>query len=146
MSRFIQTSVALWMAILFVGCAEYLPFAAGALKDTVTPTPASWDEVAAASIIQLESNPSDPYSVNLWVVEIQGDLFVFAGDNLSQWVENIQTDRNVRVAAHGKIYELSATRVTDPTLFELFAEAWKDKYGNRPRNENVDETYLYRLR
>ena len=30
-------------------------------------------------------------------------------------------------------------------LLERFAEVYEGKYGNRPRNENVSEVYLYRL-
>ena len=70
---------------------------------------------------------------------------MFAGDNLATWVENIAKNPMVRLGAEERIYELKADRVTDPDVFEEFAQAWEAKYGNRPRNENVDETYLYRL-
>ena len=45
-----------------------------------------------------------------------------------------------------EVFELEAARVSDPEVFELFAKAWEAKYGNRPLNESVEETYLYRLR
>jgi hypothetical protein len=40
---------------------------------------------------------------------------------------------------------MSAVRVEDPAEFAIFADAYKKKYGTRPRNENVAEVYLYRL-
>ena len=70
---------------------------------------------------------------------------MFAGDNYTTWIENIDANPDVRLGVAGKIYELTASRVTDPDVFEKFAQAWEAKYGNRPRNENVSETYLIRL-
>ena len=131
--------------LLLTSCTEYLPISSGALSGTATETPAKWTDVAPVEIIQLESGGDDAYSVNLWVVELAGDLHVFAGDNRATWVENIEANANVRLRANELIYSLRATRVTDAATFEVFAQAWEAKYGNRPRNENVDETYLFRL-
>ena len=30
-------------------------------------------------------------------------------------------------------------------IFLKFAVTWEEKYGNRPRNENYSETYLFQL-
>ena len=132
----------LLLLVLLAGC-EYLPFGQGPLEGQVVANPNDWTEVGKVEIIQLETNGTDgPYSVNLWIANIEGTLHVFAGDNLSDWVANIQSDPNVRLGVNGSIYELMATRETSA---EKFGQEWKNKYGNRPRNENVDETYLYRL-
>jgi len=136
---------ALLSVLLLSACSEYLPISSGALQGTVTKNPQQWSEVAATKIIQLETGGAQPYSVNLWVIELQGNLAVFAGDNRSTWVENIEKNPEVRLRAKKLIYELSATRITDADTFELFAQAWQVKYGNRPSNELVDETYLFRL-
>lgn len=135
----------LLLLVLLAGC-EYLPFGQGPLEGQFVANPNDWTEVGKVEIIQLETNGADgPYSVNLWIANIEGTLHVFAGDNLSDWVANIQSDPNVRLGVKGSIYELMATRETSAEQFEKFAQEWKNKYGNRPRNENVDETYLYRL-
>ena len=126
-------------------CAEYLPIAGGELKGTVSPLPAQWSELATTEIVQLESTGDAPYSVNLWIAEVGGALHVFAGDNLAEWVKNIAGNPDVRLKIGEEIFELRAIRVTDARVFETFAQAWASKYGNRPRNENVDETYLFRL-
>lgn len=132
--------------LLLNACTEYLPISSGALQGTVTENPRDWSEVAMTEIIQLETGGAQPYSVNLWVAEIQGDLVIFAGDNLATWVENININPHVRLQAKERIYELTATQITDAGTFEVFAQAWEAKYGNRPRNDQVDETYLFRLR
>ena len=55
------------LAILFVSAAcNYIPFSAGGLNGKVVETPDDWTRVAQAEIVQLETQPADPYSVNLW--------------------------------------------------------------------------------
>ena len=44
-----------------------------------------------------------------------------------------------------KLYELAAARVTEAEEFARFADVYEEKYGVRPRNENVSEVYLLRL-
>lgn len=138
------------MALLFAiftlsACSKYLPVSGGALEGTVTALPQHWGEVSDVEVIQLETAGEKPYSVNLWVVQVSGDLYVFAGDNRTAWVENMEYNNEVRLKANDLIYELKATQIKDKATFEKFAQAWEVKYGNRPRNENVDETYLFRL-
>lgn len=141
-----KISLIVLAALFFGGCAEYLPISGGQIEGVVTPAPQQWGAVAEDKIIQLETNAGKAYSVNLWVVEVSGSLHVFAGDKRANWVEDIEQNPNVRLRAETSIFELEAVRVNDAQEFELFAQAWEAKYGNRPRNENVDETYLYRLR
>ena len=136
----------LLLGLLATGCAEYLPISSGALEGRVLPLPPSLDRITEDKIIQLETGTSEAYSVNLWVVEVSGYLHVYAGDNKATWVENMEQNSNVRLRSGDQIFELEAIRVNDPDIFELFAEAWEAKYGNRPQNESVEQTYLYRLR
>ena len=134
------------IALVATGCAEYLPLSSGALQGTISPLPQSLERIAQDKIIQLETRVSEAYSVNLWVVEVAGDLHVFAGDNKTIWVKNIEQNNNVRLRSGDEIFELKAIRVNDTEIFELFSAAWEAKYGNRPQNESVAQTYLYRLR
>ena len=141
----------LLVSLLGMGCADKIPFSSGALEGEVVANPADWTEVGAPSIIQFETQGAgkqgeQAYSVNLWVIGEKEKLYVYAGDNRTTWVEHIETNRNVRLRSGGKLYELAAKRVTDPEEFESFAQAWGLKYGHRPRNENVGETWLMRLR
>jgi hypothetical protein len=139
-------SLALLLAMFTLSaCSKYLPVSGGALEGTVTAAPQQWGKVAELDVIQLETAGEEPYSVNLWVVQVSGDLHVFAGDNRTAWIENMEYNNEVRLKANDLIYELKATRITDKATFETFAQAWEVKYGSRPRNENVDETYLFRL-
>ena len=142
---FCRTLAAGALLSLIVGCAEYLPISSGALTGEVAAVPPSWTEVAQPNIVQLETNPAEPYSVNLWVVGEEERLYVFAGANYTTWVEHIDANPHVRLRIGSTIYELQAERVTDKGEMAWFAERWDAKYGNRPRNENVAETWLMRL-
>ena len=135
-----------WIVLFVMGCAEYLPISGGALEGRVSPLPQSLNNIAADKIIQLETRASEAYSVNLWVVEVANDLHVFAGDNRATWVEHIEKNSEVRLRSGDDIFELEAIRVSDPETFELFSAAWETKYGSRPQNESVEQTYLFRLR
>ncbi len=127
------------------GCADMLPFSGGELEGTVVAAPADWSGVTLAEVVQFETRPQDPYSVNIWVVGDASQLYVFAGASRSNWVDHIAANADVRLRSGTTIYELGATRITDAAEFVRFADMWEAKYGRRPFNENVDETYLYRL-
>lgn len=128
-----------------VSCGDYLPLSGGALTGQSRVFPNNWIGVAADEVIQLETQGDGPYSVNLWTVLVAGNLHVFAGDNYARWVENIEQNAAVRLQADNLVYALRAERVTDPVRFEQFAKAWEAKYGDRPQNEKVEETYLFQL-
>ena len=131
-------------AILLTGC-EYIPFSSGKLEGMVTKPPSDWSLVLNQEIIQIETNPETPYSVNLWIVNIDNTPHIFSGDNLSQWAENILKNDQVKLKIGENIYPLRGERVVKVQHFEKFAKAWQKKYGHRPLNENPTETYLFQL-
>jgi len=131
--------------LTLTAACEYIPFAGGQLDGTPTPAPADWSDVAAADIVALETNPADPYSVKLWIIGAGTDLYVHAGANRATWVEHIEQDSRVRLSTGDALYELQASRVASQTEFDAFSDLYEDKYGRRPRNEKVNEAYLFRL-
>lgn len=135
------------LALPFVlACGPTLLLPGGALGGTSSTPPSDWAWTDEVSTIQLETRPEDPYSVNLWAVGIDQKLYVHAGANHSTWVENLEGNSAVRVRIDEKIYELAASRVEDQAEFDAFSDAYESKYGMRPRNENVNEAYLFYLR
>ena len=130
----------------FLACGPTLVLPGGALGGKTSTPPSDWAWTDEISTIQLETRPEDPYSVNLWAVGIDQKLYVHAGVNHSAWVENIEGNSAVRVRIDEKIYELAASRVGDQTEFDVFSDAYENKYGLRPRNEQVNEAYLFYLR
>ena len=112
---------------------------------TATAAPADWSFTDQIDTIQLETKSEDPYSVNIWILDLNGKLYIHAGANRATWVEHIEADPNVRVRINEKIYSLVAARVEDAAEFADFSDAYEKKYDRRPRNENVAEAYLFRL-
>ncbi len=127
------------------GWGPFLLLPGGELDGTVSPPPDDWSVTDPIKTVQLETRPSDPYSVNIWVVALDGMAYVHAGANRAAWVEHIEADTRVRLRVGETIYELTAERVTDAAEFERFSDAYEAKYDRRPRNENVNEAYLFRL-
>ena len=117
----------------------------GALDGTSVSVPESWSFTDDVDTVQLETRPADPYSVNIWVIALGENLYVHAGDNRSRWVENMEADASVRLRIDDSIYELLAARVEDQEEFDRFSDAYEQKYGRRPGNENVAEAYLFCL-
>jgi len=137
--------VTLCSLALVAGCGPFLVIPGGKLDGAAAPTPDDWSFTNEVSTVQLETRPQDPYSVNIWAVGIGPGLYVHAGANRSNWVLHIEADPRVRVRVEGKLYEATASRVTDQDEFDRFSDAYHEKYGVRPRNENVAEVYLFRL-
>jgi hypothetical protein len=138
--------LALALAAPLAGCGGpcvLLP--GGALEGANRATPGNWAFTDEVKTVQLETRPADPYSVNLWVVALDDGLYIHAGASRSTWVEHIETDPAVRLRVDEAIYELRASRVASQEEFDRFSDAYERKYGRRPRNENVDEAYLFRL-
>ena len=134
------------VAFLASACSgPFFLFSGGELEGEVAPVPADWSFTDEISTIQIETNPSDPYSVNIWVLALDDVLYLHAGANRATWVEHLEADPRLRVRVEDSLYELTSARVTDEGEFMRFAEKYETKYGNRPRNENIDEIYLLRL-
>jgi hypothetical protein len=142
----IPLSLAIVLAAALVGCGRpLLLLPGGALEGTPAAAPESWSFTDEVDTIQLETNPAEPYSVNLWVVALDEHLYIHAGANRSAWVEHLEADPNVRLRVDDSIYELVSSRVEAQEEFDRFSDAYDRKYGMRPRNGDVAEAYLFRL-
>jgi hypothetical protein len=144
------TRSALCFALLLVatlpGCrGPFVLLPGGALDGKTAPAPADWSFTDSIDTVQLETQPSDPYSVNIWAIGLGEFVYVHAGANRSTWVEHMEADPNVRLQVGDSIYELTAARVEGQDEFDRFADAYEKKYGRRPRNEKIAEVYLFRL-
>jgi hypothetical protein len=140
-------ALALTLTASIAGCGRpFVLLPGGALEGPTVATPESWSSTDAVKTVQLETRPVDPYSVNIWATAAGETLYVHAGANRSTWVEHLEADPNVRLRVNGSIYELAASRVADQGEFDRFSDAYERKYGRRPRNGNVGEAYLFRLR
>jgi hypothetical protein len=135
----------LLLLLLLAGCDPFLVFPGGKLEGALSPVPPDWSFSSEVSTIQLETRPADPYSVNIWAIGMGPALYVHAGAYRSAWVEYMEADSKVRFRIDDKLFELRAKRVEDQGEFTRFSDVYEEKYGSRPRNEDVAEAYLFRL-
>lgn len=146
LSRFIIKTIPFVLLLSVAACSgPFVTIPGGALDGELAPIPSDWAFTDEISTVQIETNPSDPYSVNIWALGMGPSLYLHAGANRATWVEHLDANPNIRVRIEGWLYELASSRVTEEAEFATFADAYEVKYGRRPRNEEVSEVYLLRL-
>jgi hypothetical protein len=92
---------------------------------TASDLPDSWGNTTATHEIQLEVQGTLPRVVIIWVVQVDGQLYV-VGSKGSGWVQMLGQGGPVRMRMGDKTYTLTAVMVT--TEWERILEAYKDKY------------------
>jgi len=139
-------SIAFVFLALIMGCSGPLPFMSGGeLSGEEEPAPKEWVFEEDFGVIQLETRPDDPYSVNIAYTQRAGRLYIYAGDTETQWVQNMQDNPLVRLRHSDVIYTLRAERVLDPDEISNFAEAWNDASIFHRDPAELDEVWLYYL-
>ena len=108
------------------------PIAGNKLEGTLAEWPEDWSFTADRENFLLETNPEDPYSVTIWAVDVDGDLYITAVDSNSRWVQNIMQNSDVLVAVAGKLYPGRAHVVTDPNEMTPVGSRYGSKYEMSP--------------
>lgn len=133
---------------LALGCSgPFIMVPGGALSGTVAAHPSDWAFSDATENVQLETRPSDPYSVNIWGVGVGEQFFIASGRGLeAAWAQHIADNSNVRLRIEDTIYELSAVQTQAEADRTAFLAAAKKKYDNfEPDEEEASNATLYRL-
>ena len=125
------------------GPAGLLPGAG--LSGEAAPHPGDWRFAGDAGTIQLETNPSEPYSVNLAYTVLDGRIYINAGGTETQWAVHIAADPRVRLRLDGRRYDLAARRVRVAAEVDAFAEAWTSQSFFRRDPRQYEEIWLYEL-
>jgi hypothetical protein len=128
------------------GCAEpFIVLAGDELTGEISDPPVDWTELNEEEIIQLETRPDDPYSVNIWMIGHGPDLYIATGDDPTNWSENIDQNPDVRVRIRGTIYELEAHRVDDLEEKTRIGAEYVRKYDVDDDDNWVQNGQLFRL-
>ena len=132
------------LTIILVSCAEprsMMP--GGQLSGEVFAVPLTWVDVP--EIIQVETRPSDPYSINIWGVAIGQHLYIATSDSGTTWSDFLNTDSDLRARVGFSLYELSAASITDPAERSRVAAAYVSKYELDKDDNWVDTGLIFRL-
>jgi hypothetical protein len=141
------------VALLVSGC-PLGPLSGGRLSGEVQPAPVfDWSFVNEEETCQLETNPDDPHSVNTWCLGQGRYLYIPTSMILGpknpserEWVQNVQTDSQVRIRVDGVVYELDAVRVSDDGERTTVIVALEEKYELDPADRDPErEIWLFRM-
>lgn len=135
----------LLLAPLILSCGPVVGIPGGSLSGTVRPVPADWAFSDEVSTIQIETNPGDPYSVNVWCIGIGPRLYVAGSRSGSTWVDNLRTDPRARVRMGSDLYELTAIETEDEKERNAYVEALVAKYEWELDAEQQADATLFRL-
>lgn len=132
--------------LLLTGCSggPLGPIPGGPLDGPTAPVDGSWSHIDDAGIAEIETDPSDPYSVTIAYNVVGDHIYVNAGHTKKRWAANIVEEPNVRLRIDGTIYELRGTRVEDRAELAHFGEAWTQGWFRRDPTQ-FEEVYVFRL-
>ena len=144
--RMMTRTALLALSLLALACGPLGPLPGGEISGMAAETPSDWSAVAAEGNVQLETRPSDPYSVNLWGVGLESGFYVASGrGGDASWVKHIEADPNVRLRIGAAVYELRAERVTGEDELAGFSKALEAKYDFDVTPEQRDRAWIFRL-
>ena len=132
------------LGTLLVSCNEPLSMIPGGkLAGDTLAAPVAWTDVPET--IQVETRPSDPYSINIWGVGIEQNLYIATGPDGTTWSVFIEDNPDVRVRMGNSVYELLAMSVTDSTERSVVTSAYVDKYDLDREDNWVKTGLIFRL-
>ena len=135
-------------ATLLCACGPIGPFPGGALDgETGSRSVEDWSFSDDHKNIQLETAPADPYSVTLWCVAHEGQLYIAAARGAeSTWAQNLLDDPSSKVRIDGTLYERRAVRVTDADEISQALDMFIAKYDfDLPSEEERKGAILFRM-
>lgn len=141
-------SLPLFLALLVFGCGGCGPLVilpGGALTGDLTETPKDWAFTDSVVTVQLETNPDDPYSVNVWGVASGDAFYIGAGDEGNKWVEHIRANPLVKLRVGQQLYELEAEETESEADRNAFIAGIKRKYDFEPAPEQQEKSVLFKL-
>jgi hypothetical protein len=133
-------------------CGGYLfdgplgPIPGGAFVGPVDPNPdPAWTDLE--EVIELEIRPSKPWSLHVWNVVIDGELYVPSARGAQRrWTAVVLNDPNIRVRTRDTIYEQRLEKVDDPALRRRIGEAVVARYALGGSDEDdLASTWFFRV-
>ena len=138
--------MSLFLLCLLAGCSEpFIVMSGGALSGTVLDPPVDWTAFADVDVVQIETRPADPYSVNIWMAAIERDIYIATGADDTNWSAHLDADPDVRLRIGTEIFELEAARVLDNREKRAVASVYVDKYGLDADDNWVLDGQVFRL-
>ncbi len=113
--------ILLLAGVFVAGCSgPFMVFPGGAIPGDTAPYDLTVVD-AEVNVLQLETNPEDPYSVNLGFFRIGEDIYIDPAED-RRWYQHIKADPRVRIRFDGAsvVHEMQTEAVTDPAIVSQF--------------------------
>jgi hypothetical protein len=138
--------VFLILSLVFLASCEPMgPLPGGQLSGSVVPVPANWAASGEVEIMQIETRPESPYSINIWAVDFGTSIYIASGSGAqTEWVDHLQENPAIRLRIDDKLYELVATKVTDIAELEGLHARYIEKYEYQT-DVAPEDAWVYRL-
>jgi hypothetical protein len=111
----------------------------------------SWGFAADEEVVQLETQPRDPHSVNIWLLVADGNLYLptslISGEEdptQREWVQHVLTEPSVRLRVGDTIYNATAHRVRDEGTIATVKAAMLAKYQSTASQHSAN-AWIFRL-
>jgi len=92
--------------------------------------------------LQLQVNPEQPRSMNVWLLVVDGELYVPSGfPRWKIWPEVLAHEPRAVLRVDGSLFDVKAERVEDPALIARLEAALQEKYGT----PGGAETWFFRI-
>ena len=142
---YMRVLVGILFAVALSGCEPMGRFPGGTLTGDLKPPPNDWAVMANVETVQLEVTPENPYSVNLWVVNVGSRLYIAAGGGETRWSKQILVEPQVRVRIDHDIYALRAMLVENHSELEEVRQAYLEKYAMASTDSQFNDSLVFRL-
>ena len=140
----VRPCIGLLCTLTLAACSEpFVTIPGGKLAGQILDPPVVWSEVP--DTIQMEMRPADPYSINIWSVGVDTDLYVATSADGTTWTGFLDVDNSVRVRLQDVIYTLKASEVRDAEERGRVADAYAQKYEVDPGDGWVIQGMIIRL-
>lgn len=131
--------VALFCIVYISACSGPVgPIAGGTLEGTPAPWPEDWSFTNDIENVLLQTNPDDPYSVTIWMVVVDGQVYIASVSHGTRWAKNISANDHVVLSVHGKLINARANQVTSAEIGAQVVQAYLKKY-DMEEEEFVEE-------
>ena len=134
------------VALAMMGCTEpFITLPGEKLPGDVADPPEDWSAIKDVQVIQLETRPDDPYSVNVWLAALGSNLYIATGTDGTNWTVHLLQNKQVRVRIEGIIYLLEAIAVKDPAERERVVLEYVRKHELDKGDNWVVKGQIFRL-
>jgi hypothetical protein len=119
----------LGVVALFGGAGPIAALPGGLLWGEVREPPDDWSFTDSSAEIQVQTHVGLlPWSVTIWVLSDEGELYLAAGDCNRVWTHRVQADPEIKLRIDGVVYEMQARLETDRALAARLAPIVLHKY------------------